>query len=84
MKTQAKIVMDPTEGTTLVDAVVLTNLASSRRESARLIKQGAISLNFKTETNPSRGIYMSDLLHTKHLILGRGKNGWAIVTFNLV
>ena len=72
IKSLAELLPSTTLGTSLVDALVATNLVSSKTEARKLIKSGAISLN-GTKTLDDTIIIDSPTL------IKKGKNKFAVI-----
>ena len=68
----AKILPTFPLGATLVDDLVCTGLASSKKEARQFIKSGAISVNGKKDTNEAAVV-------NAPAILKKGKNKFAVV-----
>ncbi len=61
------------EGTIIIDALVKSNLASSKSEARRLIKQGGVKLNAQKITDPEAQISEKDFDSTNTATLSVGK-----------
>jgi tyrosyl-tRNA synthetase len=60
------------ESLTLVDALVLTGLASSKAQARRTIEQGGAYVNNRRERDLERVLGPQDLLHGRYVVLRRG------------
>ncbi len=65
------------EGVMLIDLLVETGLAKSKRESREFLSNGSVSVNGKTAAVDGR-VSASHLLHGKLIALRRGKKAWHI------
>ncbi|MFW6284942.1 MAG: tyrosine--tRNA ligase [Bacillota bacterium] len=63
----------------LVEALVETGLASSKREARTLIKQNAISVNGEKNNDLEAFIEKADALHERYTVLRRGKKHYALL-----
>jgi tyrosyl-tRNA synthetase len=63
------------EGTTLVDLLPQTKLASSKREARQFLESGAVSVN-GDKAGIERRLTSADLLHGQTILLRRGKKQW--------
>jgi tyrosyl-tRNA synthetase len=60
------------DGLSLVDALALTGLASSKSDARRQVAQGGVSVNNVKVLDPERVLTVGDLLHDRYLVLRRG------------
>ena len=65
---------------TLVDALVSSDLASSRAEARRTVAQGGAYLNNLRQEDPERALAESDLLHRRYIVLRRGRRDYHLLT----
>ncbi|MFP4077754.1 MAG: tyrosine--tRNA ligase [Candidatus Izemoplasmataceae bacterium] len=63
----------------LVQALVETGLASSKREARTMIKQNAISVNGEKINDTEAFIEKADALHERYTVLRRGKKHYALI-----
>jgi tyrosyl-tRNA synthetase len=73
----AKLPAAPGGELTLVDVVLATGLATSKRAAHELISSGAIRLNGRQVRDPKAPISPQEALHGKHLIVQKGKRTYA-------
>jgi tyrosyl-tRNA synthetase len=57
----------------LVDVLVATGLAKSRREARGFIEQGGVYVNNRRVTDVDATLSRADLLHGRYAVLRRGK-----------
>ncbi|MHC4908159.1 MAG: tyrosine--tRNA ligase, partial [Planctomycetota bacterium] len=71
------------EGASLVDVLVETALAKSRREARQYLGDGAVSINGDRVEGDAlmRRLSCSDLLHGRTILLRRGKKQWHALRF---
>ncbi|MFH0767007.1 MAG: tyrosine--tRNA ligase [Bacillota bacterium] len=69
------------EPKSLVDVLVETNLASSKREGRTFIQSGAISLNDQKMNDVEYLITKENTLYGSYIILRRGKKKYAVVNY---
>ena len=69
------------ENTPLVDALVLTKLASSKREAREFISNGAISVNDEKIQDTYSVLTSTNALHKNFVILKRGRRRHAVIYF---
>lgn len=69
------------ENTPLVDALVLTKLASSKREAREFISNGAISVNDEKIQDTYYELTSLKALHKNFIILKRGRRRHAVIYF---
>lgn len=69
------------ENTPLVDALVLTKLASSKREAREFISNGAISVNDEKIQDTYHELTSLKALHKNFIILKRGRRRHAVIYF---
>jgi tyrosyl-tRNA synthetase len=67
-------------GMALVDALMASGLASSKREARQFITDGAIQINGSKETNTERMLTKEDFLDSGKAILKKGKRNVAVLT----
>lgn len=65
------------EGVALIDLLVETGLAKSKRESREFLSNGSVSINGRTVGLDDR-VGTSDLLHGRIIALRRGKKTWHV------
>lgn len=63
----------------LVDALVDSGLASSKRDGRRKVTEGAVYLNDRRETDVDRILGSDDLLHGRYVILRRGPRQYHVL-----
>lgn len=68
------------EGAELVELLVRSGVASSKREGRQLIESGAISLNGE-RVAIDRRLTEADLLHGSTALLRRGRKNWYVLRF---
>ncbi len=74
--TQLALALDAKElqgGTGILDALVLSGLAKSKREAREFVKAGAIAINGKKAKDETQTLTASDALYGNILFLRRGK-----------
>lgn len=71
----------PTVESLLIDALVETKLASSKREAREFINNGAITLNNEKITDINYVLNINQTYHNKYAILKRGKKKFSIIEF---
>ena len=64
---------------TLVDALVVTGLASSKGAARKLIDSGGVSVNGVKQTDPAAELDWHDALHHRAYLLRRGKKQWHLL-----
>ena len=69
------------EDISLVDALIETQLASSKREARQFIKGNAVSINGKKINDLEHQISKKNAFYQKYVMLKRGKKKYAIVVF---
>ena len=62
----------------LVDVLIGAEIASSKGEATRLLKQNGVSIN-DTKAAPDATISASDVLHEKFLIIRKGKKHVSLI-----
>jgi tyrosyl-tRNA synthetase len=67
-------------GLTLMDLLLHTGLASSKRAGRELLASGAVVVNGRRVTDPDEGIAPERALHGRYLILRKGKRTYHLVT----
>lgn len=65
---------------TVVDALCLAELASTRADARRTILGGGFYLNDVRVTDPARELSTDDLLNGRHIALRKGKRTYAFLT----
>jgi tyrosyl-tRNA synthetase len=63
------------QGTSLVDLLATTTLASSKREARQFLQTGAVSVNGE-RVDAEHRLTERDLLHGSRILLRRGKKLW--------
>jgi tyrosyl-tRNA synthetase len=72
---------DATTAIAVVDLLLASGLASSKRVARELISQGAIQLNGQPVGDPARTVSpASEALHGRYLVLRKGKKSYHLVT----
>lgn len=71
--------IDPGIGPTMVELLVATELVKSNSEARRTIKDGGAYVNNNKVTDDTRPFTTDDALHSKYLLVRRGKKNMAIV-----
>lgn len=69
------------ENTPLVDALVSTKLAQSKREAREFISNGAISVNDDKITDTYHALISDKALHKNYLVIKRGRRRHGVVYF---
>ena len=64
-------------GTSIVDALVTTGLAESRKAARRTISEGGASVNNVKITDPEGTLEVADFLHERVAVLKRGRRNLA-------
>ena len=67
------------EGTVLVDALVNTKIAQSKREAREFIKNGSISLNGEKNQDLEKVLTKEDTLDGETLVIRKGKKNYFII-----
>lgn len=70
------------EEKSVVDLLVETNLASSKREARQFIQSGAITLNNQKISDLDTIVKKDLALHEQYVIARRGKKKYAMIVFN--
>lgn len=70
---------DELEGLSVVELLVRTGLASSRRASRELVGAGAVQLNGERVKEPTATVGRRSLLHGRYLILRKGRRTYHLV-----
>ncbi len=65
----------------LIDALVETGLASSKREAREFIKNGAVYLNDQKYTDINLFLDKSLAIENKYIVVRRGKKKYALISF---
>jgi tyrosyl-tRNA synthetase len=66
-------------GTSLVEVLVHSGLSPSKGQARKDIEGGGVYINNIREPSPQRGVTVSDLLFSKHLLLRKGKRNYVII-----
>ena len=66
----------------LIDALIDTGLASSKREARTFIKQNAVTVNQEKITNEQTIIDKNDAFYNRFTVLKRGKKHYALIQHN--
>ncbi len=66
----------------ILDVLVETKLASSKREARSFVKNGAISINQQKVNEGDYLVDASNALYERYVIIRRGKKKYALVVFN--
>lgn len=69
------------EGQSVLDMLVTTQLASSKREAKEFLTAGSVTINGR-KVNPDDRLKTSDLLHGSLIALRRGKKQWHVTHWN--
>ncbi|MBE8528318.1 tyrosine--tRNA ligase, partial [Amycolatopsis sp. H6(2020)] len=64
----------------VADLLLATQLASSKSEARRFLREGAVSVNGAKAAGKDAVVADEDLLHGRYLVLRRGKKNMALVT----
>ncbi|HSF06904.1 MAG TPA: tyrosine--tRNA ligase [Methylomirabilota bacterium] len=67
-------------GLTLMDVLLRTGLAASRRAGRELLANGAIVVNGRRVTDPAAAVSPDVALHGRYLVLRKGKRTYHLVT----
>ena len=67
------------EGTSLVDALVNTKIASSKREAREFIKNGSISINGEKNQDLEKVLSKADTLDGETAVIRKGKKNYFII-----
>jgi tyrosyl-tRNA synthetase len=67
-------------GLTLMDLLLQTGLASSKRAGRELLASGAVVVNGRRVTDPDEGIAPDRALHGRYVVLRKGKRTYHLVT----
>ena len=67
------------EGATLVDTLISSSLAKSKREAREFVTNGAVSVNGDKETDLSKTLGKNDAIGNKYIVIRRGKKLYALV-----
>ncbi|HEX2052912.1 MAG TPA: tyrosine--tRNA ligase [Actinomycetota bacterium] len=70
-----------TDGAPLVDLLIDSGLATSRKNAREFITGGGVYVNNTKETDVDRAVREADLLHGRYLVLRRGKKNHHLVSF---
>ena len=68
------------DGIPLVDLLITTQLAASKRESREFLQNGSVTVNGAKATPETKAV-ATDLLHDSILAIKRGKKNWHIIRF---
>ncbi|MFO0855757.1 MAG: tyrosine--tRNA ligase [Phycisphaerales bacterium] len=74
--THAKAILEG-EGQPILDMLVTTQLAASKREAKEFLTAGSVTINGR-KANPDDRLKTTDLLHGKTIALRRGKKNWHV------
>lgn len=69
------------DGQSLMDTLIQTKLAQSRREAREFIKNNAVSINDVKQTDIDYVLSKEDAIFDQYVILRRGKKKYAIIKF---
>lgn len=78
--THAKATLEG-EGQPILDMLVTTQLAASKREAKEFLTAGSVTINGR-KANPDDRLKTSDLLHGKTIALRRGKKNWHVTRWH--
>jgi tyrosyl-tRNA synthetase len=67
-------------GLTVMDLMLRTGLASSKRAGRELLASGAVVVNGRRVTDPDEGLAPERALHGRYLVLRKGKRTYHLVT----
>ncbi|PIZ30032.1 MAG: tyrosine--tRNA ligase [Alphaproteobacteria bacterium CG_4_10_14_0_8_um_filter_53_9] len=67
--------------TTLTDALIATNLASSKREAREFIQNGAVQVNGQTMADTEHALTRENAAHNAYHLLKRGKKLFALLQY---
>jgi len=67
-------------GLTLMDVLLRTGLAPSKRAGRELLASGAVLVNGRRVTDPAEGVSRDIALHGRYLVLRKGKRTYHLVT----
>ncbi len=67
-------------GLAVLDLLVETGLAKSRREARQFLESGSVSVN-GDKAGPDRALRADDLLHGRVIAIRRGKKNWHVIRF---
>lgn len=70
---------DVNEGLLLVDALIETNLASSKREARQFISSSAVSINGEKITDLEYTLSKNKTYHERYVMMRRGKKKYALI-----
>ena len=70
-----------TNGTPLIDLLIESGLATSRKTAREFIGGGGVYINNAKQTDVDRAVGEGDLLHGRYLVLRRGKKNHHLVSF---
>jgi len=76
------VCVDIEEGKALVDVLIDTQVATSKREAREFLKNGAISLNGDKVTDETLALSKENAIEGKYVVLRRGKKKYALAKFN--
>lgn len=71
----------PGEGTPLIDLLIESGLATSRKTAREFIAGGGVYINNTKQTDVDRAVGEDDLLHGRYIVLRRGKKNHHLVSF---
>lgn len=67
-------------GSTLLDIIVASGLATSKGQARKDVEGGGINVNNEREQNIARLLVTNDLLFGKHILLRKGKRNYVVIT----
>ena len=70
------------EGNMLVDLLISSQVASSKREAREFLRNGAITINGDKITDEAHVVTKQDAIEEKFIVLRRGKKKYALAKFN--
>lgn len=77
--TDGLVVVNKDNDISLMDALIETKLASSRREARDFLNNGAIKINGNKEADLERILTKNDILDGGYIFLKRGKKNYAVI-----
>lgn len=79
--TEGLVVIEKTDNVNIMDALIETKLASSRREAREFINNGAVRINGEKVIDMNKEISTSDALDGGYVFIKRGKKLYAALKF---